>query len=292
MLLGYAIHARGQYDDLDRTLVVSAGHAAAEASVSPQGPHLVQGRGDLEIALRLYDSNGVLQDSTIGTGALPRIDPRAVLRTPAGPAYDTLVQFLPPFMSSPVTPDPGGVFGLLTTPQQRWRIYVLPIHKGGIVSYVEALTPLGRLDASIQAIRIILPILGLTSLATALFGSWAIAGRALRPVARMTRTAQTITLSQDLTRRIELPTHQDELGRLAKTFNEMLESIEAAYRTQQRFVSDASHELRAPLTAIQGNLELLSRHQAMHEAEREEALAEVTREANRLSRLVADLQLV
>jgi signal transduction histidine kinase len=105
----------------------------------------------------------------------------------------------------------------------------------------------------------------------------------------MTETAQTITLSQDLTRRIEMPTHQDELGRLAKTFNEMLESIEAASSAQQRFVSDASHELRAPLTAIQGNLELLSRHRSMPEVEREVALAEVTREANRLSRLVADL---
>ena len=289
LLLGYAIHARGQYDDLDRTLVVSAGHAAAEAPVSPQGPHLVQGRGDLEIAFRLYDANGVLQDSTLGTEAIPRIDPRAVLRAPAGPAYDALVQLVPPFMSAPVIPDPGGAFGLLMTPQQRWRVYVLPIHQAGMVSYVEALTPLGRLDASIQAFRILLPALGLSSVAAALLLSWAIAGRALRPVARMTQTAQTITLSQDLTPRIEMPAHQDELGRLAKTFNEMLESIEAAYSAQQRFVSDASHELRAPLTAIQGNLELLSRHRSMSEVERVEVLAEVTREANRLSRLVADL---
>ncbi len=290
LLLGYAIHARGQYDDLDRTLVVSAGHAAAEAAVSPTGPHLVQGRGELEIALRLYDANGVLQESTLGTEAIPRIDPRAALRVPAGPAYDPLVQLIPPIMSPPVTPDPDGVFGLLTTPQQRWRVYVLPIHRGGtVVGYIEALTPLGRLDASIQAFRITLPILGLTSVAAALLLSWAIAGRALRPVARMTQTAQMITLSQDLTRRIEMPAHKDELGRLAKTFNEMLESIEEASSAQQRFVSDASHELRAPLTAIQGNLELLSRHRSMPEAEREEALAEVTREANRLSRLVADL---
>ncbi len=52
MLLSYAMHARGEYDDLDRTLVVSAGHAAAEASIAPYEPHLVQGRSDLEIALR------------------------------------------------------------------------------------------------------------------------------------------------------------------------------------------------------------------------------------------------
>jgi signal transduction histidine kinase len=289
LLLGYAIHSRGQYDDLDRTLVVSAGHAAAEAAVSPTRPHLVQGRGDLEIALRLYNSNGVLQESTLGTEAIPRIDPRTVVRVPVGPAYDPLVQLIPPIMSSPVIPDPSGVFGLLNTSQQRWRVYVLPIYTGGNVSYIEELTPLGRLDASIQAFRITLPILGLFSVASALLLSWAIAGRALRPVARMTQTAQSITISQDLTRRIEMPAHQDELGRLAKTFNEMLESIEAASSAQQRFVSDASHELRAPLTAIQGNLELLSRHRSMPETEREEALAEVTREANRLSRLVADL---
>lgn len=289
MLLSYVIHARGQYDDLDRTLVVSAGHVEASASVSPTGPHLAQGRGDLEIALRLYHSNGVLQESTLGTDILPSIDPRAVLRAPAGPAYDMLVQLIPPFMSSPVIPDPGGAFGLLTTPQQRWRVYVLPIHKGGIVSYVEALTPLGRLDASIQAFRITLPILGLISLATALIGSWAIAGRALRPVARMTQTAQTITVSQDLTRRIDMPARRDELGRLAATFNEMLASIETAYHTQQRFVADASHELRAPLTAIQGNIELLRRQRTMSDADREEALEELERESARLSRLVVDL---
>jgi signal transduction histidine kinase len=192
-------------------------------------------------------------------------------------------------MSSPVTPDPGGVFSLLTTPQQRWRVYVLPMHQGGIVSYIEALTPLGRLDASIQAFRIILPVLGLTSVAVALFGSWAIAGRALRPVARMTETAQTITLSHDLSRRVDAPPHQDELGRLAMTFNEMLHSIETAYQAEKRFVADASHELRAPLTAIQGNLDLLNRYPDMPEAERAESLTEVTREAHRLSRLVADL---
>jgi len=105
----------------------------------------------------------------------------------------------------------------------------------------------------------------------------------------MTQTAQTITLSHDLSARIESPPHLDELGQLAKTFNEMLDSIETAYHAQQRFVSDASHELRAPLTAIQGNLELLHRQSSMSEAERKEALTEVERESTRLTRLVADL---
>jgi two-component system OmpR family sensor kinase len=86
-----------------------------------------------------------------------------------------------------------------------------------------------------------------------------------------------------------VPSHRDELGHLAQTFNNMLESLEGAYRIQERFVSDASHELRAPLTVIQGNLELLHRQQSMPEVERAEALAEAEREAARLGRLVAEL---
>ncbi len=290
MLLSYAMHARGEYDDLDRTLVVSAGHAAAEASIAPFEPHLVQGRSDLEIALRLYNPSGVLLESSLGTEALPAIEPRVVLRAPARPAFDALIQFVPPIMSSPVVRDPDSAFGLLTTSGQRWRVYVVPIHQDGtIVGYLEGLTPLGQLDASIQDFRILLPVLWLTSLVVALVAGWAIAGRALRPIARMTQTAQTIALSQDLSRRIESPPRLDELGRLARTFNEMLESIETTYHAQQRFVSDASHELRAPLTAIQANLELLHRQSTMSEAEREEALTEVERESARLARLVADL---
>src|SRR5437016_3745562 len=94
-LLSYAIHARGQYEDLDRTLIVSAEHAAAEASVSPTGPHLVQGEGGLEMVLRLYTTDGVLQDRTLGTQRLPSIDPRAVLQSPAGPAFDAVASLIP-----------------------------------------------------------------------------------------------------------------------------------------------------------------------------------------------------
>ena len=290
MGLGYAIHARSEYDGLDRTLLVSVDHAAAEATGGDGAPHLVQGRNGLELALRLFGADGALKESTLGTEALPSVDPRAVLRSPAGPPYDVIAQLVPPVLTSPATPDPGGAFGLLTAGGQRWRVYVLTLHSAGAPpSYIEALTPLGRLDDEMQTVRVFLPLLTLSGLVLALFGGWAIAGRVLRPVATMTRTARTITLSRDLSSRIEAPPHRDELGRLADTFNEMLASLEAANRAQQRFVSDASHELRAPLTAIQGNLELLRRHRALPEAEREEALSEVERESTRLSRLVADL---
>jgi signal transduction histidine kinase len=289
-VLSYAIHARGQYDDLDRTLIVSAEHAASEAETSTTGPYLIQGEGGFEIALRLYSRTFTLQEKTPGSELLPSIDPRVLLRTPAGPAFDALTGLIPPLMeSSAVTPDPGSVFGLLSTPEQRWRVYLLPFHHAQNAGYIEALTPLGRLDASIQAFRLTLPILWLVSLLMALIGSWAIAGNALRPIAQMIQTAQTIAFSRDLSRRVAIPSHRDELGRLAAMFNEMLGSLEAAYHIQQRFVADASHELRAPLTAIQGNIELLRRMPGMPDADREEALAELERESARLSRLVADL---
>ncbi len=177
MGLGYAIHARGEYDDLDRTLLVSVDHAAAEATSGDGGPHLVQGRNGLVLALRLFGADGVLKESALGTEALPSVDPRAVLRSPAGPPYDVVAQLVPPVLASPATPDPSGAFGLLVVPGQRWRVYVLTLHSAGAPSgYLEAVTPLGRLDAEMQTVRIFLPVLAFTGLALALFGSWAIAG--------------------------------------------------------------------------------------------------------------------
>src|SRR5215470_18484764 len=155
MLLSYAIHARGEYDDLDRTLLVSISHAAAEATGGDGGPHLVQGRNGLELALRLFSTDGVLKESTLGMEALPSVDPRTVLRSPAGPPYDLVTQLIPPLLTSPATPDPGGAFGLLVAVGQRWRVYVLTLHNAGIVSgYIEAVTPLGRLDTEMQSVRI------------------------------------------------------------------------------------------------------------------------------------------
>jgi len=288
-LFSYAIHDRSQYDDLDRTLVVSAGHAAAEAAAFAGGPHLVEGNGGLEIALRLYAPNGTLLESSRDDEIIPAVNPLAVMRHPAGPAYDAIGYLSPSLTGLPATSGSGS-FGLLNTPEQRWRVYVLPIQKGNATTgYIAALTPLGRVDASMQTFRLVLLVLDTGGLLIALAGSWLVAGRALRPIARLNETAQSIALSRDLSRRVETPTSSDELGRLAATFNEMLSSLETASQTQQRFVSDASHELRAPLTAIQGNIDLLRHIPDMSEADQEDVLHEMEREAGRLSRLVADL---
>jgi two-component system OmpR family sensor kinase len=132
-------------------------------------------------------------------------------------------------------------------------------------------------------------VLAVLGAATTVLAGFLLAAQALRPVATLTDTAVTIAGSRDFERRVPEPPRRDELGKLARTFNVMLTSLQQAYQAQKQFVADASHELRAPLTAIQGNLELLERHPEMGEADRQEALGEASREAKRLTQLVADL---
>jgi signal transduction histidine kinase len=288
-LLSYAFHARGHYDDLDRALITSAGHAAAATRTGTDEAHLMAAGDNFEVAVRLYAADGSLRQSSIGPETLESPDPRTVLDAPAGRSFDLLAALVPPLTGPP--PNPGaGSFALLNTPEQRWRLYVLPLQPDdAALGYVEAVAPLGRLDHSMQRLQLILLGVGFFGLMAALIGSWALADRALHPIAHMIATAHRIAFHRDFTERVALPPERDELSQLAETFNEMLSSLEEAYRAQQRFVADASHELRAPLTAIQGNLELLSQHADMPPAEREAALVEAQREAGRLTRLVADL---
>jgi two-component system, OmpR family, sensor kinase len=119
-----------------------------------------------------------------------------------------------------------------------------------------------------------------------------LAHTALAPIDRITQAAHLIARSNDLTRRVEQTPTADEVGRLAETFNEMLGRIEELFRAQQRFVADMSHELRSPLTAIRGNLDLLRRGMADSIEDRQEALATIDSESARMQRMVQDLLLL
>jgi heavy metal sensor kinase len=120
-----------------------------------------------------------------------------------------------------------------------------------------------------------------------LFGLF-LAGRALQPMESVIRTARELSAG-DLSRRIALLGPNDEIKRLADTFDAMLARLETAFRSQQSFVADASHELRTPLTILQGHADLVLSDPEASPEEFQRAMAVVSAEARRLSRIVESL---
>jgi two-component system OmpR family sensor kinase len=130
---------------------------------------------------------------------------------------------------------------------------------------------------------------GAVGLAVLLLGSllaWRLAERVVGPVGALTRTARAIS-ETDLSRRIPVE-GQDEVAQLARTFNEMLERLERAFSSQRRFVDDAGHELKTPLTIVRGHLELVEEDPEA----RRETLRLVMDELDRMGRIVDDLLLL
>jgi signal transduction histidine kinase len=164
------------------------------------------------------------------------------------------------------------------------RYLAVPVVFGGSDAGAFAVTQnLGREQAEVdQAVQVAAGV-SLAVLAVASLLAFLVAGRVLAPLNDLTQTARAIT-ETDLTRRIAV-SGDDELARTARTFNAMLDRIEAAIASQRAFVSDAGHELRTPITVIRGHLELLGEDPE----ERRETLALVDDELDRMSRLVEDL---
>ncbi|HET7704230.1 MAG TPA: HAMP domain-containing sensor histidine kinase [Candidatus Limnocylindrales bacterium] len=122
----------------------------------------------------------------------------------------------------------------------------------------------------------------------ALAGGLVLARGALAPVAEVTDTARAIALSGDFAARVDAGRPGDEVGDLAVAFNEMLAALEHNHQTLQRFLGDASHQLRTPLTTIRANLDL-ARRQDVPDEDRRAILADARDEAERMARLVTDL---
>jgi two-component system OmpR family sensor kinase len=128
-----------------------------------------------------------------------------------------------------------------------------------------------------------------TSGAVLIIGSllaWIVAERILRPVKKISQTARSIT-DTDLSQRIEVE-GRDEVADLAATFNEMLDRLEEAFRTQKQFIDDAGHELRTPITIVRGHLETID----AAPDDRPKVMTLVMDELDRMSRLVEDLLLL
>lgn len=167
--------------------------------------------------------------------------------------------------------------------------------------YITIATPRDSVNRTVDLLQRLLLWGALVGISGAVISGWLLAGRALRPINRMTATAASIANSSDravnLAARLDEPHANDEVSRLARTFNAMLDRLETAFVAQRRFLADASHELRTPLTALRGNADVL-RRQAESWPDRPErddtiaALDDMRRESARMSRLVSDLLLL
>jgi two-component system, OmpR family, sensor kinase len=159
---------------------------------------------------------------------------------------------------------------------------------------------LSDVDATLFLLQTLLLLVGLITLVGALIGSWIVATRVLRPLAGIVATARTIAASTargtrlgNLSQRVPQAGGRDEMAQVVETFNEMLASLESATHAQRRFVADASHELRAPLTTMQGNLAFLQRHlDELPPEERRSMLSDAHGETLRLAELVEELLLL
>ncbi len=167
------------------------------------------------------------------------------------------------------------------------RVRVLTLLVGDGVA-AQVARPLDEVDAALASLARQLAFGGLAGVLLAWLIGQFIADRLMRPVSALTETTEDVTRTQDLSHRIEVE-GQDELARLATSFNAMLESLDQARRAQQQLVADASHELRTPLTSLRTNIEVLQLEEALDPADRRRLLADVTLQLEEFGRLVGAL---
>jgi heavy metal sensor kinase len=169
------------------------------------------------------------------------------------------------------------------------RIRATPVRLNGTaLDAVVVGQPVGDLQQTLFEVGALLAAVVLVLFVAVVALSYALAGRALRPVRLMAATARDIS-EHDLHRRVELRLPADELGELAATLNDMLARLEVAFDSLQQFTADAAHELRAPLALLQAELEVsLRRARTPHEYATSErvALAEVERLRRLVNRLL------
>ncbi|HXQ01001.1 MAG TPA: HAMP domain-containing sensor histidine kinase [Solirubrobacteraceae bacterium] len=155
--------------------------------------------------------------------------------------------------------------------------------------------PLTDVDSALARLRLILVLLDIGGVALAALLGRLVAGAAVAPIKRLTQATEHVTRTQDLSNRIQ-PAGEDEIGRLAESFNAMLDALEssmgaldASVHAQRQLVADASHELRTPVTSLRTNIEILKQECDMPVDERQRMLDDVVEQIEELTLLMNDL---
>ena len=173
---------------------------------------------------------------------------------------------------------------------QDYRVFTVPVvdPQSGTTYALQVARSLGEVDRTLHRVSILLILIAIGGVAIAGGLGLAVSRAALAPVRRLTIATENVTETGDLSERI--PAHgEDELSRLAVSFNTMLAALEESARSQRQLVSDASHELRTPLTSLRTNIEVLARDRKLPADEREKLLNDVVSQLSEMTALVNEL---
>lgn len=171
------------------------------------------------------------------------------------------------------------------------RIITYPVtEQNQVTKIIQVASSLEVVEEALNKLLILLLITVPSVLLIASLGGQFLAHKALKPVDRITQAARMIT-SQNLNQRIQTLKVKDEISRLIDTFNDMISRLDQSFRQIKQFTTDASHELKTPLTILKGEVEVaLRRKREPHEYE--QILESNLEEINRMSKIVEDLLLL
>jgi signal transduction histidine kinase len=165
------------------------------------------------------------------------------------------------------------------------------IEAPGVALIVKVGESLAIYDETLERIRVLLTIVVVLAAIIVVAGSFAIASSAIEPIGRLIAAMGEIR-SDRLSRRLDWSNRGDELGLLAKSFDAMLDRLEDGFARERQFISDASHELKTPLTVINANAQMLERWADRDPVVRAESLAAIREESSSLAGMVNGMLLL
>jgi two-component system, OmpR family, sensor histidine kinase MprB len=165
------------------------------------------------------------------------------------------------------------------------RVFTVPVRPGYAIQVAR---PLTEVDDALEQIRTYLFVIALAGVAVAVGLGLLVSRAAVAPVTRLTEATERVTETGDLSERIDAG-GEDELSRLAGSFNTMLAALEESARAQRQLVADASHELRTPLTSLRTNFEVLMSERELPPDERRRLLDDVVEQIAEMTTLIAGL---
>ncbi len=178
----------------------------------------------------------------------------------------------------------GAEYSDVTVSGEHLRVYAAPLDRGA----VQVARPLDEVERTLRGLLILFGVIAVIGIGLAAAVGWWIARTSLAPIRRFADETESIADEHALGRRIDIET-DDEIGRLATTFNSTLDELENSVNSQRLLVADASHELRTPLASIKTNIQVLQREDALTPTERGELLHDINEQIDELTLLSSDI---